>query len=120
MKPFQCAGLVLSCCAFLAPLAADELDGDIPANEPVRVEKDIFHPPARLRAGGQVIDCGASWGHASPWVEDIDGDGVRDLVVGDFSGLFRFYRNEGTNQKPLYAKAINLQAGGVDAKVPIY
>jgi hypothetical protein len=40
--------------------------------------------------------------------------------VGDFSGCFRFYRNEGSNEKPRYAKGVNLQAGGVDAKVPIY
>jgi hypothetical protein len=120
MKRFACTGLIISCGALFAPLAADELDGDNPANEPVRVEKDIFHPPARLTAAGQVIDSGESWGHASPWIEDIDGDGVWDLVVGDFSGLFRVYRNEGTNQKPLYTKGTNLQAGGVDAKVPIY
>jgi hypothetical protein len=120
MKRFACGGLITCCCVLLAPLAADELDGDIPANEPLRVEKDTFHPPARVVAAGQVIDSGASWGHSSPWVEDIDGDGVKDLVVGDFSGLFRFYRNEGTNQKPLYAKGTNVQAGGVDAKVPIY
>ncbi len=50
----------------------------------------------------------------------MDGDGKRDLVVGDFSGFFRLYRNEGTNQQPRYARAVNLQAGGVDAKVPIY
>ena len=56
------------------------------------------------------------------WVTlvDWDGDGVQDLIVGDFSGLFRFFRNTGTNQKPRYANAVNLQAGGVDARVPIY
>jgi hypothetical protein len=96
--------------------AADEPSADVP----VRVEKDLFHPPVRLTAAGEVIDSGPSWGHSSPWIADIDGDGVNDLVVGDFSGLFRFYRNEGSNNKPRYAKAVNLQAGGVDAKVPIY
>ncbi|MFO0843915.1 MAG: hypothetical protein U0797_16215, partial [Gemmataceae bacterium] len=77
-------------------------------------------PPVRLRAADGVIDSGPSWGHCGPWVHDVDGDGVRDLVVGDFSGLFRFYRNEGTDQKPRYARAVNLKAGGEDAKVPIY
>jgi hypothetical protein len=74
----------------------------------------------RLTAAGGVIDSGPSWGHASPWVVDVDGDGVKDLVVGDFSGHFRFYRNEGTDQRPRYARPVNLQAGGVDAQVPIY
>jgi hypothetical protein len=50
----------------------------------------------------------------------VDGDGVNDLVVGNFSGLFGFYRNEGTNKQPRYAKAVPLQAGGVNAMVPIY
>jgi hypothetical protein len=104
------------------PLSArvDHDEDEIPPDKPVRVETDLFHPPVRLTAADSVIDAGPSWGHASPWIVDVDGDGVNDLVVGDFSGLFRFYRNEGTNQKPRYAKAVNLQAGGVDAKVPIY
>jgi hypothetical protein len=110
------AGLMLA-----LPLSGQEnaLD-ESPADEPVRVEKDLFHPPVRLEAADGIIDSGSAWGHSSPWVVDVDGDGVKDLVVGDFSGLFRVYRNEGTNQKPRYVKAGNLKAGGVDAKVPIY
>jgi hypothetical protein len=102
------------------PLLANEEPEDPAPDTPVRVEKNLFHPPVRLAAADGVIDSGPSWGHCGPWVEDVDGDGIKDLVVGDFSGLFRFYRNEGTNQRPRYARAVNLQAGGVDAKVPIY
>lgn len=106
---------------FALTLAAKEdADDDTAPDVPVRVEKDLFQAPVRLTAADGVIDSGPSWGHSGPWVADVDGDGVRDLIVGDFSGLFRFYRNTGTNQKPRYAKAVNLQAGGVDAKVPIY
>jgi hypothetical protein len=93
---------------------------DVAPDEPKRVVTGTFHAPTRLSAATGVIDSGPSWGHSGPWVEDVDGDGKRDLVVGDFSGLFRFYRNEGTNTKPSYAAAVNLQAGGTDAKVPIY
>lgn len=100
--------------------AGEDSDDDLAADKAVRVEKDLFHPPVRLRAADGVIDSGPSWGHCGPWVHDVDGDGVRDLVVGDFSGLFRLYRNEGTDQKPRYARAVNLKAGGEDAKVPIY
>lgn len=113
---FVAIGLVLA----LPLLAKDENADEVAADVPVRVEKGLFHPPVRLTAADGVIDSGAAWGHCGPWVADVDGDGVRDLVVGDFSGLFRFYRNEGDNRKPRYAKAVNLQAGGVDAKVPIY
>jgi len=90
------------------------------ANRKQRAEQGLFHPPTPLAAADGLIDHGDSWGHCGPWVEDVDGDKVKDLVVGDFSGLFHFYRNKGTSQKPQYAKAVNLQAGGEDAKVPIY
>ncbi|MFO0852717.1 MAG: hypothetical protein U0871_29765 [Gemmataceae bacterium] len=80
----------------------------------------VFEKPVRLTAVGKPIDHGAAWGHAGPWVADADGDGVPDLVVGDFSGLFTVYRNTGTAAKPVYAAGAKLKAGGVDAKVPIY
>jgi hypothetical protein len=115
------AGLAVLCLAAGLPLLAwDDHPGEVAADEPVRVETNLFHPPVRLKAADGVIDSGPSWGHSSPWVVDIDGDGKNDLIVGDFSGFFRFYKNEGTNQEPRYAKAVNLKAGGVDAQVPIY
>jgi hypothetical protein len=101
-------------------LAKDDNSDEVAPDVPVRVEKDLFHPPVRLATADGIIDSGPAWGHCGPWVADVDGDGVRDLVVGDFSGLFRFYHNEGTDAKPRYDKAVNLQAGGEDAKVPIY
>ena len=121
MKPLlRLLAIPLALALLLPALARDADTGDTPADVPARTATDLFHPPVRLTAADGVIDSGHAWGHAGPWVEDIDGDGVKDLLVGDFSGLFRFYRNEGTNQKPRYAKGVNLQAGGVDAKVPIY
>lgn len=112
---FVLAGLMLG----LSARAAEE-PPDTEEDKPVRIEKDLFDPPVQLKAVDGVIDSGKSWGHSSPWVEDVDADGVKDLIVGDFSGLFRVYRNEGTDRKPRYGKMANLQAGGVDAKVPIY
>ena len=112
--------LVVGLTLGLPLLVQGEAPDEVASDEPVRVEQELFHPPVRLSAADGVIDSGPSWGHSGPWVEDVDGDGIRDLLVGDFSGLFRFYRNEGTNEQPRYARAVNLQAGGVDAKVPIY
>lgn len=80
----------------------------------------LFHPPKRLKSVDGIIDIGDSWGHASPWVEDVDGDGVKDLIVGGFHGKFEFFRNLGTNNKPRYAKGQYLKAGGVVAQVRIY
>ncbi len=112
--------LVLSLTLALPLLAADSDTEDVEADVPVRMEAGLFHPPVRLSADDGTIDSGPSWGHSGPWVEDVDGDGIKDLVVGDFSGLFRVYRNSGSNEQPQYEKAMNLKAGGEDAKVPIY
>jgi hypothetical protein len=100
--------------------AQESVPYDVAADEPRGAVTETLHAPARLKAADGVIDSGDSWGHSGPWVEDVDGDGKRDLVVGDFSGFFRLYRNEGTNRGPRYAAAVNIQAGGADAQVRIY
>ncbi len=82
---------------------------------------DRLEPPVRLTThDGQVIDAGAAGGHCGPTMSDVDGDGLVDLVVGDYSGKFRFYKNIGTNQQPRFDQLDYLQAGGAPAEVPIY
>ena len=84
---------------------------DVAHDEPKGAAPGTFYAPTRLSAADGVIDSGPSWGHSGPWVEDVDGDGRRDLVVGDFSGLFRIYRNVGTNHQPRYAAAVEAPGG---------
>ncbi len=40
--------------------------------------------PVRLESSGQPID--VKGGHAAPALADLDGDGVQDLLVGQFIG----------------------------------
>ena len=74
-------------------------------------------PPVRLEAAGAVID--TEVGHAAPFVCDFDGDGTRDLLVGQFGdGLLTIYRNEGTNAEPKLAAGAKFKEGGEDGRVP--
>ena len=81
---------------------------------------EIFEKPIRLQSDRKVIDTGEAWGHSSPCVIDLTGDGVDDLLLGDFSGKFRIYKNVGSAKTPKYEAGELLQAGGVTAEVNIY
>ncbi|QDT43701.1 FG-GAP repeat protein [Gimesia alba] len=81
---------------------------------------DVFEKPVRLQADGKFIDTGAAVGHSSPCIEDLDGDRLDDLILGDFSGKFHFYKNVGRNDAPIYTSVGKIQAAGKDAKVNIY
>jgi hypothetical protein len=74
-------------------------------------------PPVRLQAAGKPIDTDV--GHAAPFVGDFDGDGVKDLLVGQFGdGVLWVYRNVGTDANPRYAAGVKFKGGGKDGRVP--
>jgi hypothetical protein len=93
----------------------------------------------RLKAGDDFID--VTVGHAAPFMKDMNGDGLMDLLVGEFGdedfpvsrlpdsmqdskpgqysqGKLRVYLNQGTASVPKYEAFAYLQAGGEDASVP--
>ncbi len=95
--------------------------------------------PVRIEAGGAPID--VTIGHAAPYVFDVDGDGVRDLLVGEYGkgafngsrlpaatlkkwgtafdeGKLRIYRNVGTNTAPVFDGFEYMRAGGEIASIP--
>jgi hypothetical protein len=81
------------------------------------VRGDDLAPPVRLEAGGKPID--TEVGHAAPFVYDWDGDGVRDLLVGQFGGgVLWIFRNEGTNAQPRLAAGVKFKQGAKDGTVP--
>ena len=86
-------------------------------NAPPKKVADEFEPPVRLMAAGKVID--TEVGHAAPFVGDFDGDGVRDLLVGQFGeGQLWIYRNEGTNAKPKLAAGVKFKEGKAEGTIP--
>ncbi|MBN2491619.1 MAG: hypothetical protein JXQ29_12290 [Planctomycetes bacterium] len=83
--------------------------------------QDMLEKPCQLRtASGAFVDVGDGGGFAGPTLVDLDEDGDRDLVVGQFNyGYFRVYRNLGTEAKPVYAEPEFLRAADGLASVPM-
>lgn len=92
------------CCVWGGSLVADEL--------PALAK---FQKPQRLKAGAGYVKVEAP-GFASPCWADVDGDGKKDLLVGQFAGgKIKFYKNLGQGK---LAAGEWLQAGGKVAEVP--
>ena len=73
--------------------------------------------PVRLEVAGKPID--TEIGHAAPFVGDIDGDGARDLLVGQFgSGILWVFKNSGTDAAPKLAAGAKFKDGAEDGRVP--
>jgi hypothetical protein len=98
--------------AFLALL----LVGQSVPSPPAKILDDLA-PPVRIEAAGKPIDTDV--GHAAPFVGDFDGDGVNDLLAGQFGGgLLWIYRNEGTSAAPKLAGGLKFKDGEKEGTVP--
>lgn len=77
-----------------------------------------FQAPVRLEAAGAPIQLEGP-GYAAPTFADLDGDGLSDLIVGQFQGgHISFYKNTGSKQAPKYAEGIKITSGNKPASVP--
>ena len=71
----------------------------------------------KLQAGGKAIE--GEIGHLVPCVTDWNGDGRKDLLVGQFmNGQIRLYLNTGTDAAPEFRDSVFLKAGGADIRLP--
>lgn len=69
----------------------------------VSVGPEPFQKPFAIKAGEVTIN--VDIGHAAPFMVDMDGDGKRDLLVGQFGGgKLRVYRNIGSDETPAFSE----------------
>jgi hypothetical protein len=74
-----------------------------------------FQPPVRLKANGVPVRV-ESPGYAAPCWADIDGDGKKDLLIGQFNeGKIHVHKNLGDGR---LTAAQWLKAEGAVAEVP--
>ena len=74
-----------------------------------------FHPPVRMKANGAPVRVEEP-GWACPCWADMDGDGRKDLLVGQFNGgKIRVYENLGDGK---LAAGDWLKADGAVAEIP--
>ena len=74
-----------------------------------------FQPPVRLEGGGAPVRVETP-GWAAPCWADIDADGKKDLLVGQFNqGKIRVFKNLGGGK---LAAGAWLKADEIDAEIP--
>jgi len=73
--------------------------------------------PVRLKAADKFID--VEVGHAAPLFTDWDGDGLEDLLVGQFGGgKLLLFKNQGARGNPSFSSFEVFQAGGQAGVIP--
>jgi len=81
-------------------------------------ELGVLGAPVKMMAGEKPIDIQRT-AHSAPFVGDFDGDGLDDLLVGEFhEGRMRVYLNIGSIDQPKFDQFERFTAGGGLGRVP--
>lgn len=76
----------------------------------------VFSIPIPVLVFGREIS--VEQGHAAPAHFDFDGDGLKDLLVGQYEGgRLNFFRNTGTKEFPKFTAPKFVQAEGTPMAV---
>ena len=81
-----------------------------------RSEGQELEKPIRLEADGKPID--TEIGHAAPFLCDFYHRGKPDLLVGEFTGKLRIYKNLGSAAAPRFGEMAWFQADGEVVQIP--
>jgi hypothetical protein len=123
--------IILMSCVFFAIAAADETTGkekmDFQFDQENRMNVSRvdytefplemnsipdFREPFIIQANGKNLKVAMM---ADPFMVDWDGDGLNDLIIGQFMyGKILFYPNSGSNIEPVFTTGTYLQADGSD------
>jgi hypothetical protein len=75
-----------------------------------------FFQPEYLYALDDTLDVG---NYSAPFVYDWNGDGNKDLIIGQFTnGCIRYCENIGTNNNPFFSTPVFLYADGSIITLP--
>lgn len=70
-----------------------------------------YLPQTQIQANGAPIKLVV--GHANPLVTDWNGDGLKDLLVGQYyGGRVRYYINQGSNAAPVFGDFTHMKSDG--------
>ena len=62
-----------------------------------------------------AIDIGQ---YSTPQIEDLDGDGLNDLLIGNRNGILSFFKNNGSLNAPLFSSIPTISlVGNIDTRV---
>ena len=95
----------------------------LPTWMPALADESKPEPWIELSRGTQILAGGVpitiEGGYPAPSVSDWNGDGKKDLLVGQKSeGRIRIYYNTGTDSEPVFDKFLFLKANGTEISLP--